>query len=185
MPRSASVHPELTPNTSADTSSAFFGTARPTEKKERQSTEGDTRRRQVEREIQKGCVRLFDHLVKDDRAFLYAVPNGEPRNDIVRQILAGQGVRPGVFDLVLLLPGGRSVYVEVKRPEEMLYIPGRGYRNRRAGELSEAQKRFAKILDGLGFEKRVVRSIAEFENVLVEFGVIRRGPGGALLNPNR
>ena len=62
--------------------------------------------------LQASCVRWFryqyPHLV------IYAVPNGGSRNVREAQRLKTEGVLAGVADLVVLLPQGKSLYIEMK-----------------------------------------------------------------------
>lgn len=55
----------------------------------------------------------------------------------------------GVPDRIVLLPGGRVIFVEVKRPK--------------GGRLSELQKKWAKILMDLGFDYYTIWSKKELE----------------------
>ena len=62
--------------------------------------------------LQSSCVRWFryqyPHLI------IYAVPNGGSRNVREAQRLKAEGVLAGVADLVVLLPQGKSLYIEMK-----------------------------------------------------------------------
>ena len=62
--------------------------------------------------LQASCVRWFryqyPHLV------IYAVPNGGSRNVREAQRLKAEGVLAGVADLVVMLPQGKSLYIEMK-----------------------------------------------------------------------
>lgn len=81
---------------------------------------------------------------------------------LVRRVRAAGGlalkwVSPslvGVPDRVLLLPGGRVVFVEVKRPG--------------SGRLSAAQQRVIRLLHGLGVEAYVIYSKVEADELLSE-----------------
>lgn len=67
--------------------------------------------------------------------FFYSVPNE----------LLGK-LRAGVADLVVLQPNGRTVYLEVKTP---------------TGKQSEHQKDFQNMVEFLGFQYHVVRSVED------------------------
>lgn len=60
-------------------------------------------------------------------SLLFAVPNGGNRQEGEARHLKDQGVTAGVFDLVLLLAGGRTCYIEMKngyqelRPDQKLF----------------------------------------------------------------
>jgi hypothetical protein len=103
---------------------------------------------------------------------LFAVPNGEKRDAVTAAILRGQGVRPGVSDLVLVLPEGRSAYVEVKTEADRI-------RNIRRTEPGPDQLAFQARIEALGHLYRVVRSTGDYADLLVELGVpIRARPMG-------
>lgn len=48
--------------------------------------------------------------------FVFAVPNGGSRNVIEAANLKAQGVMAGVSDLILLLPGKKVYFIEIKNP---------------------------------------------------------------------
>lgn len=142
-------------------------------------------------------------------AILYAVPNGEKRDDVVAARLignrmtesrrrrmkaergftlpeptlaewakpCGQGVLPGVSDLVLLTAGPRSDYCEVKVPRDAL---------REAGRSSKDQKRFREAIEALGFTYHILRSIEDYAALLRNREVaLRTGPlGGVVKTPS-
>ena len=137
----------------------------------------------------------FHSIAVDPRhAILFAIPNGEDRHPIVaaklvgisaanRERLAevdpwealrpfGQGELPGALDLELLLPGGRTERIEVKRPRN---------EDQAAGRLSKAQKRFVMALEHLGHGHHRVESLEQYADLLEGFGVRLRcrpaGPG--------
>lgn len=56
----------------------------------------------------------------------------------------------GVPDRIVLLPGGRIIFVECKSPE---------------GKLSAIQNKRIAEIRGLGFDVRVVNSMSEAENI--------------------
>lgn len=69
------------------------------------------KRAQPEREIQTALVKAL-HLHCPHPWF--AVPNGGKRDIRVAKKLKAEGVRPGVTDLVFVLPGGRFAGLELK-----------------------------------------------------------------------
>ena len=66
----------------------------------------------------------------------FHVPNGGRRTKVEGGIFKSLGVVAGVADLVLLFPGGKCAFVEIKAPE---------------GRLSLAQKAFRNTVEAFGF----------------------------------
>lgn len=106
-------------------------------------------------------------------AYLYAVPNAGKRAAKVkgRRVNEGaqaawwflaEGLRSGVADLVLMLPGGRSVYCETKTDNTL--------RSRKTYQ-SEDQREFERVCGRLGHSYRVYRSLEEFADICDEFDV--------------
>ena len=140
-----------------------------------------------ERLLQGTLVDYYRESVIHGRSLLYAVPNGEKRDGVTAAMLTGvsseyrarmsdedsllpfgQGVVPGVADLVLLLEGGRSIYIEVKAPE---IRDAQGRVVRAGGRLRKGQRLFRKRVEELGFTYRVVTCIEEFDALLREVGL--------------
>ena len=146
-----------------------------------------------------GEIVRFTALAVDPAAMLpMAIPNGGQRNpkEAARMIgvtaaqrdrmsdsdalrPAGLGVLPGAADLLILLPEGRAVLVEIKTAE----LPGVGIGAlpQKAGVLSKAQRRFRAGTEHLGHDYRVVRSLSEWHALLVEKGVPMRRSAVAML----
>lgn len=99
--------------------------------------------------LQTSCVKWFryqyPHLV------IYAVPNGGSRNVREAQRLKAEGVLAGVADLVVLLPKGKSLYIEMK-------VKG--------NKQTENQKYFQKIAETLGHTYAVCYSFDEFKEII-------------------
>ena len=102
-----------------------------------------------ESSLQTQCVKWFryqyPHLV------IYSVPNGGSRNVREAQRLKSEGVLAGVADLTILLPQGKSLYIEMK-------VKG----NRQTPN----QKEFQQKAEALGHKYYVCYSFEEFEKVV-------------------
>ena len=102
-----------------------------------------------ESSLQTQCVKWFryqyPHLV------IYAVPNGGSRNVREAQRLKSEGVLAGVADLTILLPQGKSLYIEMK-------VKG----NRQTLN----QKEFQQKAEALGHKYCVCYSFEDFEKVV-------------------
>lgn len=69
---------------------------------------------------------------------IFSVPNGGTRNAIEGKKLKKEGCTAGVLDLVVLMPSGKTLFIEFKR--------------QRGGTVSASQKAFMSELDRLGFD---------------------------------
>ena len=102
-----------------------------------------------ESSLQTSCVKWFryqyPHLV------IYAVPNGGSRNVREAQRLKSEGVLAGVADLTILLPQGKSLYIEMK-------VKG----NRQTPN----QKEFQQKAEALEHKYYVCYCFEDFENVI-------------------
>ena len=87
--------------------------------------------------------------------YFFTVPNeaaGGGRGAMIRmRKLKKMGLRSGVADLVLLLKGGKTVFLEVKTDK---------------GRQSENQKEFEKEIKKLDFDYYIVRSVEDVEEIL-------------------
>lgn len=99
--------------------------------------------------FQTACVRWFRYQYPN--LIIYAVPNGGSRNLREAQRLKAEGVLAGVADLVVLLPQGKSIYIEMK-------VKG----NRQ----TDNQKEFQKKAIALGHTYTVCYSFEEFQQVI-------------------
>jgi hypothetical protein len=120
--------------------------------------------RHPESDLQISLVEYHRRCTAPGASLLYAVPNGGHRDGLEAARLIQEGVVPGVADLVLLLPGARSIYIEVKTAEDKL-------RGIKAGVPSPKQKEFQAAIERLGFLYVIVRSPEDFYDVLVRAGV--------------
>lgn len=78
--------------------------------------------------IQRQILALFELILHPD-VMVFHVPNGGERNAIVGARMKRSGVKRGVPDLVLLAPGGRTHFIEVKRPGEKLTVQQEAFRD--------------------------------------------------------
>lgn len=81
----------------------------------------------------------------------FSVPNEGASNPLRQGQLIAMGLRPGVSDLVLMFPEGRTVFVEVKNE---------------TGIQSPAQKAFEQRCHELRFEYVLVRSVEDVKELL-------------------
>ena len=153
------------------------------------------RRRPVqwERRLQQDIVEFHARLVIDPlSAILFAIPNGEKRDEATAGLLSGRrrvrkarpdvpgaiqlppptdaelmtpaglGVLPGVTDLALLLPAAKVVWLETKIPKTAQH---------KAGRQSDVQKVFQRSAEALGHTYRIILSTEAYQALLEEFGV--------------
>lgn len=99
--------------------------------------------------LQTQCVKWFRYQYPN--FVIYAVPNGGSRNVREAQRLKSEGVLAGVADLTILLPQGKSLYIEMK-------VKG----NRQTPN----QKEFQQKAEALGHKYYVCYSFEDFEKVV-------------------
>jgi hypothetical protein len=107
-----------------------------------------------ESELQKACVRWFDMNIHPTQAFLFSVPNGGTRHKLEAYKLKQEGLKAGVADLILLLAGGTTVFIELKYGKNGQSIK---------------QKEFETISNSLGFNYYVVKDLNSFKQVVNYF----------------
>ena len=101
--------------------------------------------------LQTSCVKWF--RLQYPNLVIYAVPNGGSRNVREAQRLKAEGVLAGVADLVIMLPQGKSLYIEMK-------VKG--------NKQTDNQKDFQKIAETLGHTYAVCYSFEEFKRIIEE-----------------
>ena len=99
--------------------------------------------------LQTSCVKWF--RLQYPNLVIYAVPNGGSRNVREAQRLKSEGVLAGVADLVVLLPQGKSLYIEMK-------VKG--------NKQTDNQKAFQDKAITLGHPYTVCYSFEEFKEVI-------------------
>lgn len=87
------------------------------------------------------------------RLLIFAVPNGGSRNVLEAKKLKATGTLRGASDLIVNFPG-KSVYIEVKTS---------------IGVQSDAQKDFQKRVEDLGMDYHIVRSLENFNEIIMPY----------------
>lgn len=100
--------------------------------------------------IQSKCVMWYDQDYPHDRGCLFHVDNNS-WNSIIGSKKKALGVRAGVSDLILILEY-KVVFIEIKT---------------RTGEQSDEQKRFQNLVLLRGHEYYIVRSLEEFQTLII------------------
>jgi hypothetical protein len=102
-------------------------------------------------------LRLFG---KRDLIWFHPVNEGA-RSARTGAFLKKMGMKPGVPDFALVLPGGRAAFLELKQ---------------RKGRQSVEQKAFQLSCEQTGVPYRVARSPEEVSSILTEWGAIAENP---------
>jgi hypothetical protein len=82
-----------------------------------------------------------------NRGMIFSIPNGGTRNIMEAMTLKATGLLKGASDLVVILPNGKLMFVELKQPKGIQSIDQKNFENR------------VKIL---GFEYHIIKSLDEF-----------------------
>ncbi len=106
------------------------------------------RRRHPEQQLQRAVVEYLRIMENLHHLVFFHPANGGGRSRIEAAIFKGLGVRPGVPDLVLLLPDSRAAFIELKAD---------------GGRLSASQLAFKKQVEALDFRYAECRSVDEVE----------------------
>ena len=100
----------------------------------------------LEAKIQVEIVKYLIPLRRQGLLEFFSVPNEAAGNPIRQGQMIAMGLRPGVSDMVLLFPGGKAAFMEVKNE---------------TGKQREAQKQFQQMCISFCFPYRIVRSVSE------------------------
>lgn len=89
---------------------------------------------------------------------LFAVPNGGGRSKVEAAIMQGEGVTPGVSDLILLVARGgyNGLCIEMKTEAK-------------SSKQSENQEAWQKLVEAQGYKYVVCRSLEQFRSVINEY----------------
>jgi hypothetical protein len=82
-----------------------------------------------------------------NRGMIFSIPNGGTRHIMEAMTLKATGLLKGASDLVVILPNGKLMFVELKQPKGIQSIDQKDFENR------------VKIL---GFEYHIIKSLDEF-----------------------
>jgi hypothetical protein len=121
------------------------------------------RKRQPEQVFQGSLIKTLGLVLQPQRTFVFAVPNGGWRSKAEAAILIGQGVVPGVPDLMVLFDG-TAIGLELKAPKGIA-----------SKKQQDVHKRFASA----GIPVGIVRTDAEAIAFLKANGAPMRLVGGA------
>jgi hypothetical protein len=87
---------------------------------------------------------------------IFSVPN--ERSNVKEQTrMISTGLKSGVADLIVLLPNGKTVFIECKDEK---------------GRQSERQIMFEESVVSLGFQYFVVRSLEDFQKIALSFNYL-------------
>ncbi len=117
----------------------------------------EIKRTYLEDHLQASIKAAADVLIRDGLCF--AIPNGGLRTKAEAAKLKWTGVVAGIPDMCLVLPDGRSLWMEMKT---------------RAGRLSPAQEEVHKVFGHLGHPVSLIRSLDDFLDELRRLGVKTR-----------
>ncbi|MBC3540636.1 VRR-NUC domain-containing protein [Rufibacter sp. H-1] len=108
----------------------------------------------LEDKIQFECAQFL----RRNRITFYHVPNGAKRSAAEASRLIALGLLPGVNDLVILLPGAVSVYVELKIEK---------------GKLSKSQINFHQKISELGFPNYIIQTDCPNQAILLLADILK------------
>ena len=114
-------------------------------------------RKRPENDIQRSIVKYIEAVVPS--ALVMAIPNASRRTKSGRPMNAAPGLLPGAPDLVVVIPKGKVIWIEVKAPK---------------GTVSSNQKMVHGRLRSLGHMCFVVRSIEDVQRVFDSIGIETR-----------
>ncbi len=101
--------------------------------------------------IQRACIEYLKLEESLGKLTFFHVPNGGKRGKVEAAIFKGLGVRPGVSDLVIVLPEGRVAFAELKAPGQYA---------------SASQKDFMSRVGDLDCPAMICKSVNELQEFL-------------------
>jgi hypothetical protein len=110
----------------------------------------------TESKIQQEIVNWYNNTYclkfHEPRGLIFAVPNGGTRNKLEAITLKATGMLAGVSDLIVILPNGKLIFVEIKTDKS---------------KQSEKQIEFEHRVKALGYEYCIIRSLDEFKKIIL------------------
>lgn len=103
----------------------------------------------AEARVQAACIAFVRAVAPD--CLVFAVPNGGLRSKSEASRMRWTGTLAGVPDMILLAPGARAIFIEVKADK---------------GRLSPEQSEVIEWIERLGFSCWIVRSVDDMRAVL-------------------
>ena len=113
--------------------------------------------RNEEAKIQAAIVQWCGSVAPE--CLIFAVPNGGLRSKSEAALFKWTGVVAGIPDLIVLVPGGRALFLEVKTE---------------TGVVSDVQRQMMMTMQSLGFQTAVVRSIEDTTKAFAAWGISTR-----------
>lgn len=117
--------------------------------------------------VQTAIVELWQLLFRRNDEILIAIPNGVHLSKTQAKTAVAMGLYRGASDLLLVRKEGRSLWIEVKRPE--IKVLGRVVQ--KSGRTEDSQISFQNRIESLGHEYVVVDSTDAFLAALEQRGV--------------
>jgi hypothetical protein len=108
----------------------------------------------LEHNHQVAFLNWFNGIEKFRDLIIFAIPNGGKRNIKTAIKLKKEGVLSGVSDIQILLPNGKTVFIEMKHEK---------------GKLSDSQIEFINRAESLGHTVIVAYSCTEASQKFIEF----------------
>lgn len=115
----------------------------------------------AESELQRSIVEYLDAIGLRRDCIVFSVPNEGRRSRAATGVLKAMGMLPGVADLVIVSPGGRCHFLEVKTAR---------------GKLSPQQREFRCRCRALDVPHAVVRSVDDVARALADWRLLAGGP---------
>ena len=111
-----------------------------------------------EHKLQVMVIELLEIMGKKGAFYCFSIPNAGIRTLRMGARMKREGLRSGLADLGVMLPGGRMAWMEMKT---------------KTGRQSIEQKNFQQICLALGHQYAIARSFEEAEKILKLWGVLK------------